>query len=84
MQTKSKSRQDPLNFPIKDNNKLAALTGVVMSANARPTDQSYDVYELLADRIDRQLRLLDDVLRTDIPDFNALVREHDVPAVSIE
>ena len=84
MQTKSKSRQDPLNFPIKDNNKLAALTGVVMSANARPTDQSYDVYELLADRIDRQLRLLDDVLRTDIPVFNALVREHDVPAVSIE
>ncbi len=84
IQTKSKSRQDPLNYPIKDNNKLAALTGVVMGANARPTDQAYDVYEMLASRVNKQLAKLDDLLDNDVPAFNRVVRENDIPAVSIE
>ena len=84
IQTKSKSRQDPLNYPIKDNNKMAALTGVVMGANARPTDQAYDVYEILASRVNKQLAKLDDVLDQDVPAFNRVVRENDIPAVSIE
>ncbi|HEU5132426.1 MAG TPA: hypothetical protein VFT26_10000, partial [Pyrinomonadaceae bacterium] len=40
-QTKNQSSQDPLNFPIRLNNKLAALGGVVASAEAAPTAQSY-------------------------------------------
>ena len=37
-QTKNQSNQDPLNFPIRLNNKLASLAGVVDSADAAPTD----------------------------------------------
>src|SRR5207244_10125109 len=33
-QTKNQSSQDPLNFPIRLNNKLAALAGVVAGADA--------------------------------------------------
>jgi len=36
-QYRNQSSQDPLNYPIKLNNKLAALLGVVESAEARPT-----------------------------------------------
>jgi len=46
-QTKNQSSQDPLNYPIRLNNKLAALAGVVQSADAAPTDQSYQVYNEL-------------------------------------
>ncbi len=39
-QVRNSSGQDPLNFPIKLNNKIAGLLGVVMSGDYRPTDQS--------------------------------------------
>jgi hypothetical protein len=80
-QTKNQSSQDPLNYPIKLNNKLAALGGVVGSADARPTDQSYVVYEELVAKINEQLQKLDQILRTDLPAFNRRVREQDIPAV---
>ena len=37
-QVKNRSSQDPLNFPIMLNNKIAALAGVVESADSKPTD----------------------------------------------
>jgi len=83
-QTKNQSSQDPLNFPIRLNNKLAALAGVVGGGDAPPTDQSYAVYEDLTAKIDAQLARLRQVVDTDVPAFNALVREQNVPAVVIK
>ena len=80
-QTKNQSSQDPLNFPIRLNNKLAALAGVVGGGDAAPTDQSYAVYDDVAGRIDTQLARLREVVETDVPAFNALVRAQNVPAV---
>jgi hypothetical protein len=80
-QTKNQSSQDPLNFPIRLNNKLAALAGAVDGADAAPTDQSYAVYDDLAAKIDAQLAALAQVLKDDLARFNRLVRERDVPAV---
>ena len=81
-QTKNQSNQDPLNYPIRLNNKLAALAGVVASGDAAPTAQAYAVYEDLTGRINAQLQKLDQVLRADLPEFNKLVR--DVPAVVVK
>ncbi|MBO0721014.1 MAG: glycosyl hydrolase, partial [Blastocatellia bacterium] len=83
-QTKNQSSQDPLNYPIRLNNKLAALAGVVASADAAPTDQSYTVYEELVGRIDAQLEKLKQVVASEVPAFNKLVRENDVPAVLVK
>ena len=55
-----------------------------LGADARPTDQGYEVYEILASRVNKQLAKLDDVLDQDVPAFNRVVRENDIPAVSIE
>ena len=55
-----------------------------MRSNARPTDQAYDVYEMLASRVNKQLNKLDEVLEDDIPAFNLVVRTMDIPAVSIK
>jgi hypothetical protein len=82
-QTKNKSSQDPLNFPIRLNNKLAALAGVVSSADAAPTEQSYAVYRDLTARIDKELATLKATLDTDVPAFVKLVKEQDVPAIVI-
>ncbi len=81
-QTKNRSSQDPLNYPIKLNNKLAALASVAGSAEARPTAQSQQVYEDLATRANAQLRTLGDLLKKDLEAFNRLVREKNLPAVA--
>ena len=83
-QTKNQSSQDPLNYPIRLNNKLAALTGVVGSADSAPTDQTYTVYEELVGKIDAQLKKLEETMRTDLPAFNKIVRDQDIPAVYVK
>jgi hypothetical protein len=82
-QTRNRASQDPLNYPIRLNNKLAALAGTVASADAAPTAQSYAVYDELAAKIDAELAALERVLAEDVPAFNRLVREMDVPAVRL-
>jgi photosystem II stability/assembly factor-like uncharacterized protein len=82
-QTKNRSSQDPLNYPIKLNNKLAALAAVAGAAEARPTAQSQQVYEDFATRANAQLRALGDLLKKDLDAFNRLVREKNLPAVAV-
>jgi hypothetical protein len=82
-QTKNKSSQDPLNYPIRLNDKLAALSGVVGSADAAPTEQSLAVYADLASRIDKELLALKNALDQDVPAFVKLVKDQDVPAIVI-
>jgi len=84
IQSKSKSSQDPLNYPIKLDNKIAALAGVVSSTDARPTDQSYEVFKELSAKADEQLTMLKDILKKDLPDFNKLVKKAEIPAIIIK
>ncbi|HEV1285729.1 MAG TPA: glycosyl hydrolase, partial [Bryobacteraceae bacterium] len=82
-QIKNQSSQDPLNFPIKLNNRLAALLGVVQSTDASPTKQSNVVYEGLAGEANAQLRAADKLLKEDVSQFNKLVRDSNIPAVTV-
>lgn len=47
-QVKNQSGQDPLNFPIKLNNRLSSLRRSVETGDARPTDASYVVFSELS------------------------------------
>ncbi len=69
-QVLNQSGQDPLNFPIKLNNKIAALLGVVMSGDYRPTDQSYEVFAILSAELQVQLDILKGTIDTDLAAFN--------------
>ncbi len=83
-QTKNQSSQDHLNFPIRLNNKLAALAGVVSRSDTPPNDQSYAVYSELVGQIDAQLQKLSQVMKTEVPAFNQLVRDQNIPAVTVK
>jgi hypothetical protein len=84
IQSKSQSRQDPLNYPIKLDNKIAALAGVVASADARPTDQSYELFEELSAEADIQLEKLKSIMEVDILGFNKLVKDSGIPAIIVK
>ena len=80
-QTKNRASEDPLNYPIKLNNKLAHVLGVVQSSDNQPTQQSYMVYEDLATQVNAELKKLDVLMGADLVAFNKLIRDENVPAV---
>lgn len=65
-QTQNKSGQDPLNFPIRLNNKLAHLSSVVGNGDYRPTDQSLEVKVELVTKIDVELTRFKELEQTQI------------------
>jgi hypothetical protein len=80
-QTKNRASEDPLNFPIKLNNKLAHVLSLVEDSDNQPTDQSYMVYEDIATRVNGQLKTLDGLLGGDLAAFNKLIHDANVPAI---
>jgi hypothetical protein len=72
-QYRNRSSQDPLNYPIRLNNKLAALQGIVETGDYRPTDQSYAVFKELSESLDKQFGQLDTLLSVDLPALNKLL-----------
>ena len=57
-QVKNQSGQDPLNFPIKVNNRLAYLRKSVESGDGLPTNGSIEVYELLKNELSDYIKEL--------------------------
>jgi hypothetical protein len=80
-QVRNQSGQDPLNYPIKLNNKISALAGVVSSTDARPTAQSREVFQLLSGQLDVQLRAMREALRTLLPPVNVELRRLNLPEI---
>src|SRR5206468_1067478 len=80
-QTRNRSGQDPLNYPIRLNNKIGALMGVVGSADGRPTQQSYAVFTDLSRQLDRELATLKQTLSAGLPRVNSMLRDAGLPPV---
>ena len=69
-QTKNQSNQDPLNFPIRLNNRLASLRRSVETGDAKPTDGAYAVFEELTGELDGHLEALGGLLGGRLDDLN--------------
>ena len=83
-QTKNRSGQDPLNFPIKLNNKLASVGAAVNQGNYGPTRQAQQVKGELSGKIDEQLQKYQQVINTDLPALNRMVKEKGVEAIQLK
>jgi photosystem II stability/assembly factor-like uncharacterized protein len=73
-QVQNESGQDPLNYPIRLNNKIAALAGVAASTDARPTAQTLEVFRILSGQLDAQIRRIRVALSTSLPALNREIR----------
>jgi len=69
-QTKNRSGQDPLNFPIRLTNKLAAVTSLITRGDFPPTDQDIAVANELTGKIDAELVKFDKLVSEEISNFN--------------
>jgi hypothetical protein len=77
-QVRNQSGQDPLNFPIKLNNRLASLQRSVESGDARPTDAAYVVFAELSSELEGHLSKLDEVLSVDLKKVNDRLPEKSI------
>jgi photosystem II stability/assembly factor-like uncharacterized protein len=83
-QTKSKSGQDVLNFPIRINDKLAGLYGVAASGYNAPSKQAREAYAELAGQADAEMGKLKKVMTADLSRLNQLIYEKQLPAIGIK
>ncbi|MBV9241557.1 MAG: glycosyl hydrolase, partial [Acidobacteria bacterium] len=82
VQTKIHAGQDALNFPIRLNNKLAALSSSVDSSDAPPTAQQLAVFADLSAQVDKQLAELARIKSSELADFNKQYSAKGLPVVS--
>ena len=82
-QTKNKSRQDPLNYPIKLNNKLAHLSSVAGNGNYKPTDQMIEVKNELIKKINQELKKWDLIKKEKLKNLNNEIKNIDIDLISI-
>ncbi|MDH5588895.1 MAG: glycosyl hydrolase [Gemmatimonadota bacterium] len=83
-QVRNESRQDPLNFPIKINNKLAALLNGVSRGDFPPTEQSRQVFERLDGLLQAEMVRLQLIIEQDISRLNELLREAGLDPIEIQ
>ena len=75
-QIKNQSSQDPLNYPIKLNNKIASLNGVVSSAPGRPTAQATKVFTELSGKLGNELVRMRKVYAEDLAKYNEILKKY--------
>ena len=83
-QTKAKSGQDVLNFPIRLDDKISGLYDFASSGNSAPAKQVREAFADLASQADLQLNKLKKIMDEDLVAFNQLIREKALPLIGLK
>lgn len=83
-QTKAKSGQDVLNYPIRLDDKLAGLYRAAAVGNAAPSKQAREAYAELSGQIDVQLAKLKNVMTAELGKLNAMIHEKALPVIGLK
>ncbi len=83
-QTKNQSGQDPLNFPIKLNNRFNALQRSIETGDARPTDAAYVVFDEFTEELDGHMAKLNNILEKDLPKVNTVLKDNGISTIEAQ
>jgi hypothetical protein len=83
-QTKAKSSQDVLNYPIKLNDKLGGIFNVANSGNMPPSQQVKEAYADIAAQCDSALAKLKKIFDQDVPALNEMIRQKTLPVIGVK
>jgi photosystem II stability/assembly factor-like uncharacterized protein len=81
-QVRNRSNQDPLNFPIKTNNRLASLLRVVESGDGKPTSNVMPIFDDLKQELKAETDRLQQVISGDLPLLNGALRRLNLEAIN--
>ena len=83
-QTKAKSGQDVLNYPIRLDDKISGLYNFASSGNNPPAKQVKEAYADLSMQADVQLNKLKKIMDEDLTKFNQAIKEKSLPVIGIK
>jgi photosystem II stability/assembly factor-like uncharacterized protein len=83
IQPKSKSGEDPLNYPIKLADQMMALSSTVETNDAGPTAADYTVYNLLKGQIDEQVAVWGELQKKDLAALNEMMKKAKIEFISV-
>jgi len=83
-QTKNKSSQDPLNYPVRLNDKLGNVMEIAAQGDFAPTSQALEVQVMLFGLINTELEKWKNIRERDLPVLNRMVRELGVDVLRVK
>ncbi len=83
-QTKAKSGQDVLNYPIKLDDKLSSIYNAASAGQSGLSKQSKEAYAELVVQIDEQLDKLKKIMAEDVAKLNQLIHEKTLPVIGVK
>ncbi len=83
-QTKAKSGQDVLNFPIRLNDKISGIFDFANSGNNPPSRQAIESFDYLSTEADKYLNILKAVMVNEIKQLNKIINDKQLPVIGIK
>ena len=82
--TKNQSRQDPLNYGIRINNRLAFLMADSQRGDYPPTDQAKEFFKVATAELDVEVNNLNSLMEEYVATINNEVQENQIKMISSE
>jgi hypothetical protein len=83
-QTKNRSVQDPINYGIKMNNRLAHLMAEQAQGDFPPTQQGEEVRQMLTKMVDEELSKLNNTIDKNAERINSMAKDKGIDVVMIK
>ena len=83
-QPKAVTDYDLFNFPNRLDNKISILSSAVSSADSKPTQSAYEVFDDLSAKADIQLNKLNSILSAQLPAVNKIIEDKKLYLISGE
>ncbi len=83
IQVKMKSSEGNLRYPNMLNEQYASFNDLVQWDDGAPTAQQLLVFEELHNRLQTELARWQEIVRTDVPALNDLMRKQGVPTLAV-
>jgi len=80
-QVKNQSGQDPLNFPIRVNNRLANLMAMAERGDGRPNNNMPEIFRIMSNRLEGYLDHLQEIWSSDLADVNRELERLNLPTI---
>jgi photosystem II stability/assembly factor-like uncharacterized protein len=81
IQVNMKGSEANLAFPNKLNEEFDSFSSSVTAGDSAPTQQQVQVFKMLRGELDRQLAAWKQIMSTDVPAFNQVIKNSNVPAL---
>ena len=80
--TKNQSRQDPLNYGIRINNRIAFLLADSQRGDYPPTEQALEFFESIKGELNEEISKFNRVLNTYTMQLNNMIQDNDIKFIS--